>query len=83
MSNKKSFYKILKVLLVPLIAVIAIVLYLIDTTNFYNFNKSEVVNNNGILYLNTARNVKFVGREKCYSCHGTIYKRIQEKQLHI
>jgi len=72
MSNKKTFYKFIKLLVVPLIAIIALVLYLVDTNSEYSFNEAKVVNDNGILYLNTASDVKFVGKEKCYSCHGTI-----------
>ena len=71
-SKKWSTLKIVKVFSVPFIAVIVLALYFIQHSKIYSFNQAEIVNDNGILYLNTAKDVRFVGKEKCYSCHGAI-----------
>lgn len=71
-SKKNSIKKFIKIAVVPLLAIIAFVVYSLQTSGDYIFNENEVVNDNGIIYLNTASNVKFVGKEKCYSCHADI-----------
>ena len=72
LNNKRTIWKIVKISIVPLIVVIALAFYYLQTKNDYTFDEKDVVNDNGTIYLNTASNVKFVGKDKCYSCHAII-----------
>jgi len=71
-TTKRSLKKIAKISIVPLIAVTVLVFYFLQTTNDYIFDEKDVVNDNGTIYLNTASNIKYVGKDKCYSCHAII-----------
>lgn len=71
-NKNKTIKKIVKISIVPLLAIAAFAIYSLQTKGNYNFNENDVVNDNGVIYLNTASNIKFVGKEKCYSCHASI-----------
>ena len=42
---------------------------------------SQYVQDGDVIYLNTAKNVKFLGSEKCRTCHPAIYESYSKAEM--
>jgi len=80
-SGKKEIRRYVKIFIVPILLVIIVGIYLFQIAGKYRFDSSEVVNDKGILYLNTAKNVAYVGGKKCYTCHKNLSHSFRQSEM--
>ena len=80
-SKKKKFLRNFKIFILPSLLIITFGIYLFQFTGKYKFDDSKVVNENGILYLNTAHNIVYVGGKKCYNCHKNLSHSFRHSEM--
>ncbi len=80
-SERKNFLRFIKIFTLPFLALISIGIFLFQLGGKYTFDPSTVVNDNGILYLNTGQNVAFVGGKKCYACHKNLSHSFRHSEM--
>ncbi|MEO8400039.1 MAG: tetratricopeptide repeat protein [Ignavibacteriaceae bacterium] len=64
------------------IAAVLALLFFINHDENLPKDESEYVHDGNFVYLNTAKNVKFVGTDSCYECHKTSYHDFTNTEMH-